>query len=133
MTEKDLMKVFAGNGIEKFGEVGDIFDPERYDAMFQYEDPGTSLFFASPGSMVQDSGLNGAVFRSASCVVLPYDVGDRATWSAVVVCAKRLCALPCEYERRRHPEHQVQQSQVYSTVCDHCVYLCWRGHYAKCR
>jgi molecular chaperone GrpE len=39
MTEKDLMKVFAGNGIEKFGEVGDSFDPERYDAMFQYEDP----------------------------------------------------------------------------------------------
>lgn len=39
MTEKDLLKVFAGNGIEKFGEVGDIFDPDRFDAMFQYEDP----------------------------------------------------------------------------------------------
>ena len=39
MTEKDLVKVFAGNGIQKFGDVGDSFDPERYDAMFQYEDP----------------------------------------------------------------------------------------------
>ena len=38
MTEKDLMKVFSGNGIQKFGSVGDVFDPARYDAMFQYED-----------------------------------------------------------------------------------------------
>ena len=38
MTQTDLLKVFASNGIEKFGEIGDTFDPGRYDAMFQYED-----------------------------------------------------------------------------------------------
>ena len=38
MTEKDLLKVFKSHGIEKFGEEGDVFDPNRHDAMFEYAD-----------------------------------------------------------------------------------------------
>ena len=35
---EDLLKVFKSHGIEKFGEEGDVFDPNRHDAMFEYED-----------------------------------------------------------------------------------------------
>ena len=48
MTEKELMKVLASQGIEKFGAVGDVFDPNKYEAMFEYEDPALE-----PGSVGQ--------------------------------------------------------------------------------
>lgn len=34
-----LTKVFASQGLEKFGEVKEKFDPHLHDAMFEYADP----------------------------------------------------------------------------------------------
>ncbi len=48
MTEKELVKVFNSVGIEKFGSVGDTFDPNKYEAMFEYEDAALE-----PGSVGQ--------------------------------------------------------------------------------
>mmetsp|Transcript_8739 Transcript_8739/g.16490 ORF Transcript_8739/g.16490 Transcript_8739/m.16490 type:complete len:283 (+) Transcript_8739:128-976(+) len=45
MTDDGLTKAFAKNGLKKFGERGDKFDPNRHDALFEYMDetlePGT--------------------------------------------------------------------------------------------
>jgi molecular chaperone GrpE len=48
MTEKELMKVLNAQGIERFGEVGEQFDPNKYEAMFEYEDNNLE-----PGSVGQ--------------------------------------------------------------------------------
>lgn len=34
-----LQKVFRSQGLEKYGEGGDMFDPHLHDAMFAYPDP----------------------------------------------------------------------------------------------
>lgn len=36
-TDRELHKVFAAHGIVRFGEVGDEFDPHKYDALFQLQ------------------------------------------------------------------------------------------------
>lgn len=45
MTEKELMKAFEKNGLKKFGKVGDKFDPNQHEALYEYPDsekePGT--------------------------------------------------------------------------------------------
>ncbi len=42
---RQLSKVFRSQGLEKYGEVTDKFDPHLHDAMFEFEDsaqePGT--------------------------------------------------------------------------------------------
>jgi molecular chaperone GrpE len=38
MTDKQLLKVFAQFGVTKFGVVGEKFDPELHEALFQYKD-----------------------------------------------------------------------------------------------
>lgn len=37
-VEKGLQKSFAANGLTKYGEVGDAFDPEAHEALFQVPD-----------------------------------------------------------------------------------------------
>eukprot|EP00559_Dactyliosolen_fragilissimus_P003351 CAMPEP_0184857236 /NCGR_PEP_ID=MMETSP0580-20130426/2401_1 /TAXON_ID=1118495 /ORGANISM="Dactyliosolen fragilissimus" /LENGTH=205 /DNA_ID=CAMNT_0027352713 /DNA_START=190 /DNA_END=807 /DNA_ORIENTATION=- len=39
MTDTGLGKAFAKNGLKKFAEVGDKFDPNMHDALFEYPDP----------------------------------------------------------------------------------------------
>jgi molecular chaperone GrpE len=39
MTNSGLVKTFSQQGIEKFGEVGDTFDPNIHDAIFNMPDP----------------------------------------------------------------------------------------------
>ena len=39
LTETGLLKTLGAQGIERFGEAGEVFDPHRHDAMFEYEDP----------------------------------------------------------------------------------------------
>lgn len=39
MTDKELKKIFKKHGVSQFGEIGDKFDPNVHDALFQYEDP----------------------------------------------------------------------------------------------
>jgi molecular chaperone GrpE len=38
MTDDGLTKAFAKNGLQKFGEVGEKFDPNLHDALFEYPD-----------------------------------------------------------------------------------------------
>ena len=38
MTNDLLLKSFSANKLEKFGAIGDVFNPELHDALFAYED-----------------------------------------------------------------------------------------------
>lgn len=67
MTKQELLKTFAANGIEQFGEVGDVFDPNRHDAMFQYDDPN-----GEPGTVGQVIGV-GYTFKDR--ILRPAQVG----------------------------------------------------------
>jgi molecular chaperone GrpE len=64
MTEKELLKVLKSTGIEKFGVVGDEFDPNRHEAMFEYEDsnltPGSIGQVISAGYLFKDRVLRPA-------------------------------------------------------------------------
>ena len=51
LTENELLKVFKQNGIEKFGSVGDDFDPNKHDAMFEYVDE--NLDSGKVGQLIQ--------------------------------------------------------------------------------
>lgn len=53
MTETQLLKVLSGNGVERFGEVGDEFDPHKYDAMFEYEDPSQADAGGKVGQVIK--------------------------------------------------------------------------------
>lgn len=48
-TERELLKLFEKQGIHKFGDSGDVFDPNKHDAMFQVP-PGPG---AEPGTVAQ--------------------------------------------------------------------------------
>lgn len=39
MTDDGLTKAFAKNGLKKFGEPGEKFDPNRHEALYEYPDP----------------------------------------------------------------------------------------------
>jgi molecular chaperone GrpE len=39
MTNEGLDKAFAKNGLKKFGVVGEKFDPNMHEALFEYPDP----------------------------------------------------------------------------------------------
>jgi molecular chaperone GrpE len=39
LTQNQLLKVFAGNGIEQVGVISEMFDPNFHEAMFEYDDP----------------------------------------------------------------------------------------------
>lgn len=67
MTEAELLKVFAANGIEKFGAPGDEFDPHRHNALFEAPAPDIE-----PGriSTVLKAGYS---FRDR--ILRPADVG----------------------------------------------------------
>lgn len=43
MTDDGLTKAFAKNGLVKFGVVGDKFDPNRHEALFEYVDDGKEV------------------------------------------------------------------------------------------
>eukprot|EP00752_Nemacystus_decipiens_P011528 g10236.t1 len=64
MTSQELTKVFRSQGLEKYGEVADKFDPHLHDAMFEFEDPAQE-----PGTLGQvlkcGYKLHGRVIRAA--------------------------------------------------------------------
>ncbi|CAN0097788.1 unnamed protein product, partial [Ectocarpus fasciculatus] len=59
-----LSKVFRSQGLEKYGEVKDKFDPHLHDAMFEFADPAQE-----PGTLGQvlkcGYTLHGRVIRAA--------------------------------------------------------------------
>jgi molecular chaperone GrpE len=69
MTEDGLTKAFQMNGLVKYGEVGEAFDPNKHDALFEYVDPNLE-----PGTLgqVMKKGflLNNRVLRPAEVGVV---------------------------------------------------------------
>lgn len=64
MTAKDLQKGFERNGITKVDPLGERFDPQLHEAMFEYEDPSKP---AGTVGQVMEAGysLNGQPLRPA--------------------------------------------------------------------
>jgi len=67
LTQMQLMKVFQSHGLKQFGEVGEKFDPNLHDAMFEYEDPS-----GTPGSIGQ---LLKTGYKLHDRVIRPAQVG----------------------------------------------------------
>lgn len=69
LTEREMIKAFASNGLVKFGKVGEIFDPNMHEALYEYSDPsktsGTVGQVMKPGFM-----LNKRVLRPAEVGVI---------------------------------------------------------------
>lgn len=69
LTEKGLRKAFESNGLVKFGEAGEVFDPNKHEALFEYPDAareaGTVGEVMKPGFM-----LNSRVLRPAEVGVI---------------------------------------------------------------
>jgi molecular chaperone GrpE len=69
MTEEGLNKALESNGLERFGTVGDVFDPNLHEALFEYPDPtkepGTLGQVMKPGFL-----LNKRVLRPAEVGVI---------------------------------------------------------------
>ena len=69
MTEEGLNKALQANGLVRFGEVGEVFDPNRHDALFEYPDPTKT---AGTVGQVMKHGflLNERVLRPAEVGVI---------------------------------------------------------------
>jgi len=69
LTEEGLTKAFKKNGLVKFGEVGDVFDPNSHEAMYEYPDPEKE---AGSVGQVMSKGflLHGRVIRPAEVGVV---------------------------------------------------------------
>lgn len=69
MTEAGLNKAFEMNGLKKFGEVGENFDPNMHEALFEYGDPNRE---AGTVGQIMKSGftLNDRVLRPAEVGVV---------------------------------------------------------------
>jgi len=69
MTESGLNKALEKNGLVKFGKVGEIFDPNKHEALFEYPDttqtPGTVGQIMKAGFL-----LNERVLRPAEVGVI---------------------------------------------------------------
>lgn len=64
MTDRGLVKAFESNGLVKFGKEGELFDPNKHEALYNYEDPekkeGTIGQVMKPGFMLRDRVLRPA-------------------------------------------------------------------------
>mmetsp|Transcript_6338 Transcript_6338/g.9761 ORF Transcript_6338/g.9761 Transcript_6338/m.9761 type:complete len:250 (-) Transcript_6338:115-864(-) len=69
MTEAGLNKAFEMNGLKKFGAVGENFDPNMHEALFEYADPNRE---AGTVGQIMKSGftLNDRVLRPAEVGVV---------------------------------------------------------------
>jgi len=69
MTDQGLTKAFEKNGLKSFGVPGEVFDPNRHEALYEYPDPS-----GTPGTVgqVMKSGfsLNDRVVRPAEVGVV---------------------------------------------------------------
>jgi molecular chaperone GrpE len=63
-TERELLKVLKQNGVERFGAAGDVFDPNRHQALFEAPsdefEPGVVLDVAKTGYAIGDRLLRPA-------------------------------------------------------------------------
>lgn len=64
MTDKLLQKVLADHHIVKLGQVGDVFNPNHHDAMFEFEDPDKQV--GTIGQLIKSGYMiNSRVLRPA--------------------------------------------------------------------
>ena len=65
-VEKGLQKTFNSHGVERFGDIGDHFDPEAYEALFQVPDDSKP---ENTVSQILKKGykLKGRTLRAAQC------------------------------------------------------------------
>eukprot|EP00558_Chaetoceros_sp_UNC1202_P010849 CAMPEP_0197241608 /NCGR_PEP_ID=MMETSP1429-20130617/7596_1 /TAXON_ID=49237 /ORGANISM="Chaetoceros sp., Strain UNC1202" /LENGTH=263 /DNA_ID=CAMNT_0042701471 /DNA_START=45 /DNA_END=836 /DNA_ORIENTATION=+ len=64
MTDDGLTKAFTKNGLKKFGEAGDKFDPNMHEALFEY--PDENMEAGSIGQVMKAGfSLNDRVIRPA--------------------------------------------------------------------
>ena len=69
MTERGLMKAFEKNGLVKYGQVGDEFDPNKHSALFEYPDEEKAA--GSVGQVIKSGFmLNNRVLRPAEVGVV---------------------------------------------------------------
>ena len=69
MTDDGLNKAFEKNGLKKFGAVGETFDPNKHEALFEYADE--KMKPQSIGQVMKVGfELNGRVIRSAEVGVI---------------------------------------------------------------
>jgi molecular chaperone GrpE len=65
LTERELLKVLEKHGVKKFDPVGEKFDPNLHQAMYQVPDPsrpaGTVAQVVQPGYMIGDRMLRPAL------------------------------------------------------------------------
>jgi molecular chaperone GrpE len=66
-TEAELLKVFRQNGVEQFGALGDAFDPNRHQALFEAPSDSTA-----PGMVVDVTKVGYAI---GDRVLRPAEVG----------------------------------------------------------
>lgn len=63
-TERELHKVLRQHGVEKFGEKGDVFDPNRHQALFETPaddvEPGVVVDVTKTGYAIKDRVLRPA-------------------------------------------------------------------------
>lgn len=64
MTDRGLVKAFAMNGLVMYGQVGELFDPNKHEALYEYVDPekkeGTVGQVMKPGFMLRERVLRPA-------------------------------------------------------------------------
>lgn len=69
MTEKGLLKTFEMNGLMKYGTIGDTFDPNVHEALFEYVDD--TLAAGTVGQIIKPGyTLNKRVLRPAEVGVI---------------------------------------------------------------
>jgi molecular chaperone GrpE len=63
-TEKNMQKTFEMNGLKRYGAVGDTFDPNLHEALFEVPDPskpaGTIAQIIKPGYKLKDRVVRAA-------------------------------------------------------------------------
>merc|ERR1712107_650981 len=69
MTQQGLDKAFAANGLKQYGEVGDEFDPHKFNALYEY--PASAKKPGSVGQVIKVGfTLNDRVLRPAEVGVV---------------------------------------------------------------
>lgn len=69
MTEKGLNKAFTSHGLVKYGKIGELFDPNKHNALFEYPDPEKKA--GTVGQIIKTGFLlNDRVLRSAEVGVV---------------------------------------------------------------
>lgn len=67
MTERELLNVFERHGIKQIDAIGQKFDPNQHNAMFEVEDPSVA-----PGTVVQQIAVG---FQMGDRLLRPAQVG----------------------------------------------------------